>query len=140
MCCCPPPAWRRMTIMLRELRTATLLLLALTALTGGLYPLAVTVIAQVVFPQAANGSLFHVSGGRTSEAASSNRYNWTRDVKPPNASEPIPAGSKLIGQAFSKPEYFWGRLSATTPFAYNAASSSGSNFGPLNPALKVAAE
>ncbi len=100
--------------MIQQLRTATLVLIAMTILTGGVYPLAVTVIAQAVFPRQANGSLIQ-QGEQT-------------------------AGSELIGQPFSRPEYFWGRLSATGPQSYNAAASSGSNFGPLHPALKEAAE
>jgi len=100
--------------MWTQLRTATLLLLVMTILTGGLYPLLVTVIAQVAFPAQAQGSLIH------------------RDE--------VLVGSELIGQPFSQPRYFWGRLSATSPVPYNAAASSGSNFGPLNPALQQAAE
>lgn len=100
--------------MIQQLRTATLLLIAMTILTGGVYPLMVTVIAQVVFPRQANGSLIQ-QGEQT-------------------------AGSELIGQPFSRPEYFWGRLSGTGPNPYNAAASSGSNFGPLHPGLKEAAE
>jgi len=100
--------------MVQQLRIATILLLAMTLLTGVAYPLAVTVVARLVFPHQAGGSLIH-EGERT-------------------------VGSELIGQPFSAPEYFWGRLSATSPVPYNAAASSGSNFGPLNPALKDAAE
>lgn len=100
--------------MLAQFRTATTLLIALTVLTGGIYPLAVTAIAQVVFPRQANGSL--LGDGEH------------------------PVGSELIGQSFTKPEYFWGRLSATGPAAYNAAASSGSNYGPLHPGLKEAAQ
>jgi K+-transporting ATPase ATPase C chain len=90
------------------------LLIVLTILTGGVYPLVVTAIAQVAFPRQANGSLIQ-------------------------SGEQI-AGSELIGQSFTKTDYFWGRLSATGPVPYNAAASSGSNFGPLHPALKEAAE
>ncbi len=95
--------------MFQQLRTAILLLAALTILTGAVYPLAVTAIARLVFPKQANGSLIPKGTGL--------------------------AGSELVGQPFSGPEYFWGRLSATTPFPYNAAASIGSNFGPLHPGL-----
>lgn len=95
-----------------HLRPALVLLALLSGLTGLLYPLVVTVIAQTLFPGEASGSLI------------------TRDGKA--------VGSRLIGQPFSDPKYFWGRLSATAPFPYNAAASSGSNLGPLNPALREA--
>lgn len=104
--------------MIRHLKTGFLLLLVLTVLTGGVYPLVVTGVAQLVFPRQANGSLI-VSNGQA-------------------------VGSELIGQAFDDPKYFWGRLSATGTFAYNAfnaenlTASSGSNYGPLNPALLAA--
>ncbi|MGH8480677.1 MAG: potassium-transporting ATPase subunit KdpC [Gammaproteobacteria bacterium] len=81
----------------------------LSVLTGILYPLAVTGIARWAFPEQATGSLI-LEDGRA-------------------------LGSELIGQPFSEPKYFWGRPSATSPFPYNAAASSGSNLGPLNPAL-----
>lgn len=81
-----------------------------TVVTGLLYPLAITGIAQAVFPHQANGSLLTDTDGNV-------------------------IGSELIGQQFSDPAYFWGRLSATSPVPYNAAASSGSNLGPLNPAL-----
>jgi len=100
--------------MIRQFRTAVLILIAMTVLTGGLYPLAITAVAQVVFPWQANGSLIR-RGDQI-------------------------LGSRLIGQPFSRPEYFWGRLSATGPVPYNAAASSGSNFGPLHPELKKVAE
>lgn len=100
--------------MLIQLRTSLLILLTLTLLTGVVYPLAVTGIAQVVFPHRANGSLM-TQGERV-------------------------VGSELIGQQFSDPKYFWGRLSATSPVPYNAAASSGSNYGPLHPELRSAAE
>ncbi|MDR5779027.1 potassium-transporting ATPase subunit KdpC [Caballeronia sp. LZ065] len=92
-----------------SLRPMLVLFVALTVLTGVLYPLAVTAIGQAVFPHQANGSLIE------------------RDGKV--------VGSALIGQQFDAPRYFWGRLSATTPNPYNAGSSSGSNLGPTNPAL-----
>jgi len=97
---------------MRELRTAILMLAALTVLTGVLYPLAVTGIAQAVFPAQAAGSLV-VKDGKT-------------------------VGSLLIGQPFDDPKYFWSRLSATSPSPYNAGSSSGSNLGPLSDALSDA--
>lgn len=93
---------------MKNLLTAVLLFLVLTVITGLIYPLVVTGIAQLVFPHQANGSLIE------------------RDGKP--------VGSELIGQPFAGPTYFWSRPSATAP-AYNAAASSGSNFGPINPAL-----
>jgi len=95
--------------MLAHLRSATLMLLLLTALTGVIYPVAVTGIAQLIFPGQANGSLIMKDGK--------------------------PVGSALIGQPFDDPKYFWGRPSATGPFPYNAAASSGSNLGPTNPDL-----
>jgi K+-transporting ATPase ATPase C chain len=98
--------------MLKEFRPALLMLIILTVITGALYPLVVTGIAQVVFPRQANGSLIE------------------RDGKA--------VGSELIGQPFGDPKYFWSRPSATSPYPYNAAASSGSNQGPLNPALTEA--
>jgi potassium-transporting ATPase KdpC subunit len=91
-----------------HLRPALILLVVLTVVTGVIYPVIVTVIAQVVFPHQANGSLI-VKDGKV-------------------------VGSALIGQPFDDPKYFWGRPSATSPFPYNAASSSGSNLSPTNPA------
>lgn len=92
--------------MVSQLRPAFFMLLILTVITGLIYPLVVTGVAQVMFPHQANGNLIMVNG---------KTY-----------------GSELIGQQFSEPKYFWGRLSATN---YNGAASSGSNYGPLNPAL-----
>ncbi len=91
------------------LRPALVLFVLLSALTGLIYPLAVTGAAKAVFPEQAAGSLVE------------------RDGKP--------VGSRLIGQNFSDPKHFWGRPSATAPMAYNASASGGSNLGPLNPAL-----
>jgi K+-transporting ATPase ATPase C chain len=99
--------------MISHARAALVLLLAFTLLTGILYPYAVTGLAQLVFPAAAHGSVVF------------------RDGKA--------VGSRLIGQHFDSPRYFWGRLSATAPVPYNAAASSGSNYGPMNPALHDAA-
>ena len=98
--------------MLKELKPALLMLALLTVLTGGVYPLLVTGIAQGLFPHQANGSLIEQDGKVV--------------------------GSELIGQPFSDPKYFWGRPSATGPVAYNASATSGSNLGPLNPALEEA--
>ena len=95
--------------MLAHLRPAIVLLALLSAVTGIAYPLIVTGIAQVVFPSQANGSLV-VKDGKV-------------------------VGSALIGQPFDDPKYFWGRPSATSPFAYNAGASSGSNLSPTNPDL-----
>ena len=97
---------------MKELRTAFLVLIALTGVTGVAYPLAVTGLAQVLFPSQANGSLI-VEDGRV-------------------------RGSALIGQNFDDPRYFWSRPSATSPFPDNAAVSSGSNLGPLSDALRDA--
>ena len=93
-------------MLLKNIRTAIITLALFTLLTGLFYPLAVTGIAQLVFPHKANGSLIEKDGKAI--------------------------GSELIGQPFSDPKYFWSRLSATGPFAYNAAASSGSNYGPIN--------
>ena len=95
--------------MRSQIRPALMALLIFTVLTGLLYPLVVTGIAQLAFPHQANGSLIIVNG---------------KTVR-----------STMIGQQFTDPKYFWGRLSATGPYPYNAASSSGSNLGPTNPAL-----
>jgi K+-transporting ATPase ATPase C chain len=95
--------------MLRTVKEAFLILLALAVVTGVGYPLLVTGVAQVVARSAANGSIVE------------------RDGKA--------VGSALIGQHFSDPKYFWGRPSATSPMPYNAGASGGSNLGPLNPAL-----
>lgn len=90
--------------MWNRLRTSFVLLAVMTLLTGVAYPLAVTALAQTLFPSQANGSIV------------------ARDGQP--------IGSAQVGQPFAKPEYFWGRLSASSPVPYNAAASSGSNFGP----------
>jgi K+-transporting ATPase ATPase C chain len=98
--------------ILTEFYRAFVALVLLTLLTGVVYPLVVTVLSQAAFPRQANGSLV------------------IRDRRA--------AGSELIGQPFSGAKYFWGRPSATTPFPYNAGSSSGSNLGPTNPDLEKA--
>jgi K+-transporting ATPase ATPase C chain len=99
--------------MTSQFRPAIVLLLVLTLLCGGVYPLLVTGIGQAVFPAQAAGSLVVQDG----------------------AHGRVVRGSGLIGQPFASPRYFWGRPSATAPMPYNAAGSSGSNQGPLNPAL-----
>lgn len=99
-------------MIFKDLRTSIILLLILTAITGVIYPLFITGIAQILFPSQANGSLIERNGSTF--------------------------GSELIGQPFSDPRYFWSRPSATTTFPYNASASSGSNQGPLNPALLAA--
>jgi len=101
--------------MRAQIKPAIIVLALLTLITGVIYPFVITVIAQVAFPAQANGSLIMKDGQ--------------------------PIGSRLIGQSFDDPRYFWGRLSATGTYPYNAfnaealTASSGSNYGPLNPAL-----
>ena len=92
------------------IRPAIVLLLIMTVLTGIAYPLVVTAIAQVVFPDQAAGSVLLKDGQAV--------------------------GSRLIGQSFRDPKYFWSRPSATAPQPYNGVGSAGSNLGPLNPALR----
>jgi len=96
--------------MTSYLRPAAMMLLLFTLLTGALYPAVVTALAQLLFPEQANGSLLKDKDGQLQ-------------------------GSALIGQSFSEPQYFWSRPSATSPYSYNASASSGSNLGPTNPAL-----
>jgi K+-transporting ATPase ATPase C chain len=98
--------------MFKLLRSSLLMLLVMTVITGVLYPLVVTGVAHVMFPRQADGSLI-VHNGHV-------------------------VGSRLIGQPFDDPRYFWGRPSATSPQPYNGASSAGSNLGPTNPALAAA--
>ena len=100
--------------MFAQFRPALVMLILMTAITGAIYPAVVTGIAQAVFPSQANGSLIE------------------RDGKA--------AGSALIGQPFGDAKYFWPRPSATSPYPNNASASSGSNQGPLNPALTEAVE
>jgi K+-transporting ATPase ATPase C chain len=94
-------------IAIHQLKIAFILLVLLTVLTGLLYPLMMTGIAQLLFPKQANGSFIEKNGKVV--------------------------GSLLIGQSFTDPSYFWSRPSATSPFPYNGESSSGSNMGPSNP-------
>ena len=98
--------------MFTQFRPAIVMIIVMTVVTGAIYPLVVTGIAQVAMPHKANGSLIE-SGGK-------------------------PVGSELIGQPFSDPKHFWSRPSATSPYPYNASNSGGSNQGPLNPALSDA--
>jgi potassium-transporting ATPase KdpC subunit len=96
------------------LRPALVSLVIFTLLCGVFYPLLITGFAQLIFPHQANGSLIEQNG--------------------------LVRGSSLIGQQFDDPRYFWGRLSGTSPYPYNAAASSGSNLGPTNPALEAEVE
>jgi K+-transporting ATPase ATPase C chain len=98
-----------MNRLLRQIRPAIILLLAMTLVTGVAYPAIVTAVAQVAFPSQANGSMIVVDGKTV--------------------------GSSLIGQAFDDPKYFWGRLSAAGKDGYDASSSAGSNLGPTSQAL-----
>ena len=95
--------------MFSQFRPALVMLILMTAILGAIYPAVVTGIAQVIFPSQANGSLIQQDGKAV--------------------------GSALIGQPFGDAKYFWPRPSATSPYPNNASSSSGSNQGPLNPAL-----
>jgi K+-transporting ATPase ATPase C chain len=95
--------------MRQLIRQTLMMLVVLSAITGLIYPLAVTGVAQLAFPHQANGSVIFREGKAV--------------------------GSELIGQPFGNPKYFWSRPSATLPVPYNAAGSSGSNLGPLNPSL-----
>jgi K+-transporting ATPase ATPase C chain len=99
-----------MKSIISSLRPAVASTILLTVLFGGVYPAVVTGIGKVAFPAQAEGSLIHDAQGHI-------------------------VGSRLIGQNFDKPQYVWGRLSATSPNPYNGASSGGSNFGVNNPAL-----
>jgi len=100
---------QQLSTIRRQLRSALVLLGVMILLTGIIYPLFVTLIAQIVFPYQANGSLI-VGEGKI-------------------------LGSELIGQQFDREGYFWGRPSATQPLPYNGSASSGSNYGPSNEAL-----
>jgi K+-transporting ATPase ATPase C chain len=100
--------------MLTMIRSAVMTLLVFTILTGLVYPMVVTGLAQTIFPHQANGSIITKNGKAV--------------------------GSELLGQQFEDAKYFWGRLSATTPCLYNAGSSSGSNLGPNNPDLMKAVQ
>ncbi|MFM0624766.1 potassium-transporting ATPase subunit KdpC [Paraburkholderia xenovorans] len=91
------------------IRPVLVLFILMTVITGVLYPVVVTALGRGAFAAQADGSLIEKNGK--------------------------PVGSKLIGQQFDAPYYFWGRLSATSPMPYNAQSSGGSNLGPTNPAL-----
>ena len=94
---------------MKEIKTAVLMLIAMTVITGVAYPLVVTGVAQIAFPSQANGSLIE-RGDKI-------------------------VGSSLIGQGFTDAKYFWTRASATSPTGYNGAASSGSNQGPIAPAF-----
>lgn len=94
----------------KHTRTGLVVLAMFTVITGVIYPVMVTAVAQLTFAHEANGSIIVTTHG-------------------------TPVGSALIGQPFTSPGYFWSRPSATAPFPYNAAASSGSNLSPMNPAL-----
>lgn len=96
------------------LRPAVSLFIFMSVILGGLYPAVVTLVGQAFFPKEANGSVIVRDG--------------------------VPVGSELIGQNFTEPKYFWGRISAAGTFPYNGMASGGSNLGPLNPALVDAAK
>lgn len=98
-----------MRLFLRYLRPVLVFLGGFTLLTGVIYPLLTTAVAQTIFPHQANGSLIEQEG--------------------------VIVGSELIGQPFADPAYFWGRPSLTQPYPYNAAASAGSTLAPSNPAL-----
>ena len=103
--------FRNIQLMKNQLRPALTIFALLTIITGVIYPLLVTGISQVIFPSQSNGSIITIDGKA--------------------------AGSELIGQQFDDPKYFWGRVSAV---GYNADLSSGSNYGPMNPALLEAVQ
>jgi len=96
------------------LRPAVSLFILMSVILGGLYPAVVTLVGQAFFPKEANGSVIVRDG--------------------------VAVGSELIGQNFTEPKYFWGRISAAGTFPYNGMASGGSNLGPLNPALVDAAK
>jgi K+-transporting ATPase ATPase C chain len=100
--------------IISQMRPAIMMVILFTFITGLLYPLAVTGMVQAVFPAQANGGIITAEG--------------------------VAVGSTLIGQPFTDPAYFWSRPSATGPFPYNAAASSGSNLAPTNLALLDAVE
>jgi potassium-transporting ATPase KdpC subunit len=100
--------------MFTMVRNSVMSLLLFTFVMGIIYPLLVTGLAQIAFPHQANGSVITKNGKAV--------------------------GSELLGQEFNDPKYFWGRLSATTPYPYNGGSSSGSNLGPNNPDLMKAVQ
>ncbi|MGR8978679.1 MAG: potassium-transporting ATPase subunit KdpC [Gammaproteobacteria bacterium] len=96
--------------MYAHFKTGLILFILMAVLTGGIYPMTVTGLAQWLFPEQANGSLIKNNQGKI-------------------------VGSSLIGQAFTDPRYFWGRPSATQPYPYHGGASGGSNLGPSNPLL-----
>lgn len=100
--------------MIAQIRPAISIFILLTIVTGVIYPLAVCAVGQVAFADKANGSIITVGG--------------------------VEIGSRLIGQTFTSPKYFWGRPSATSPTGYNAEASSGSNYGPNHPAQHQAVQ
>jgi K+-transporting ATPase ATPase C chain len=115
--------------VINTLRSTAIMFVALTLVTGVAYPAIVTLLAQTFFPHQANGSLVYAPTSPAEEHVNMRDWWGATDAN----DGPAPIGSKLIGQQFASDKYFWGRPSATGPTPYNAAASTGSNYGPTNP-------
>jgi potassium-transporting ATPase KdpC subunit len=116
--------------VVHTLRSTAIMFVALTLVTGVAYPAIVTLLAQAFFPHQANGSLLYTEAVGAEEHVNMRDWWGATDAK----EGPAPIGSELIGQQFSSDRYFWARPSATGPVPYNASASTGSNYGPTNPA------